>query len=330
MKNSSLPLLYSMLILCFSCTEKSAKESSWEGKVEREQLSLVTKVPGRVAEIRVQEGQQVQAGDTLLLLEIPEVSAKEDQARGAIESASAQYNMAKKGATEGQLKQLNAKVSALKEQLDFAEKSVNRLNNLLQDSLVAQQKYDEVYAKYQGAKSQYIAAVAELEEVRNGARVEQQEMALGQKERALGALTEVQVAGKERFIIAPQAMTVERINLKIGELALAGYTIISGTIDESIYFRFTLPEDKLKDFQQGSTVKLIIPSKNKLALQGTITSISALTSYASITTAYPDFDQQQALFELKIKPLAGVSTVNLLTKSTVLLKNEANSSSTTK
>src|SRR5690606_12234727 len=234
------------LFLFQSCSNRTANPKSFEGKIERDQLSVTTKIPGKVHRIMVEEGQFVQKGDTLLILELPEVDAKSLQAQGALEAAQAQYEMALKGATDGQLVQLNAKVDGLKEQYDFAQKSLDRMRNLLADSLVSQQKYDEVYAKYQGAKNQYLAAQAEIADVEHGARIEQQQMALGQRERALGAVSEVNVAAQERYIIAPQDMTIETINLKVGELAMAGYSLASGYITDGTYFRVTIPESKVK------------------------------------------------------------------------------------
>jgi HlyD family secretion protein len=96
---------------------------------------------------------------------------------------------------------------------------------MLKDSLVPQQTYDEIFAKYQGAQAQYIAVQAELDEAKKGARIEQQTMARGQKERAIGALQEAETADQERYIVAPQDMSIETITLNLGELALAGYTI---------------------------------------------------------------------------------------------------------
>lgn len=92
-----------------------------EGKVEREQITVVTKVPGKIEKILVSEGSMVHAGDTLAILSIPEVDAKAEQAQGALQSADAQYNMSVKGATSGQLVQLEAKVAGLKEQYEFAK-----------------------------------------------------------------------------------------------------------------------------------------------------------------------------------------------------------------
>lgn len=316
-------ILYSIaaILVLQSCTnENKTQERKLEGKIDRDQIAVTTKIPGKIQQILVEVGQQVQKGDTLVILELPEVAAKSIQAQGALNAAQAQYDMAVKGATDGQMKQLHAKVAGLKEQYDFAQKSLNRMNNLLRDSLIAQQKYDEVYAKYQGAKNQYLAAQAELADVQHGARIEQQRMAMGQKERALGAVDEVNVAAKERYIIAPQDMSVENINLQVGELALAGYSVVSGYINDGSFFRVTIPEDKVKDFAKGSTKTLVIPYLENKEVQATIETIKPLSSYANIATAYPDFEEQQTLFEVRMKPVNKAEAKELLTKATFIVK----------
>ncbi|TJZ61074.1 biotin/lipoyl-binding protein [Sphingobacterium olei] len=307
------------LLLIVACQSQSKRVDQVDGKVEREQITVVTKVPGKIEKILVQEGDIVQAGDTLAILDIPEVDAKEEQALGALESAEAQYNMAVKGATAGQLVQLQAKVDGLKEQYDFAQKSIDRLNNLLKDSLISQQKYDETYAKYQGAKNQYLAAQAEIAEVKSGTRYEQQVMALGQKDRAKGAVSEVRVAAREKFVVAPQQMTIETINLKIGELALAGYPIFNGYLNESTYFRFTIPENKIGKVKKGATIAIQVPYLDNKIIQGKVVSLKTLSSYANIATAYPDYDQQQTLFEIKVLPVDPQVGQDLLTRTTVKL-----------
>ena len=305
----------------FACTSKK-NPNVLDGKIERDQLSVVSKLGGKIESIYVDEGSFVHAGDTLMVLEIPEVEAKIQQARGALSSAEAQYKMAQIGATKGQLIQLNAKVTGLKEQLDYAEKSMQRLQSMLVDSLIPQQQFDEVFAKYQGAKSQYTAALAELEEAKAGARKEQQLMALGQQERAQGALNEVEIAQKERVIRAPQDMSIETITLKVGEMALPGYSLVNGFSTESTYFRFTIAENNLSKVKQGQEVYVLIPYENK-TIKGKIVWIKVLSAYANITSAYPDFEQGQSLFEIKVVPTNPEETKNLIVKSTAQLVLES-------
>ena len=148
-------------ILTLAACNDTKVQKGFEGKTKKDVISFSPKVTGRILEIFVEEGQTVKAGDTLAKLDVPEVSAKIAQAKGATAAAQAQAQMAKNGATADQLRQLKAKQKGLREQYDFANKSYNRARNMFRDSLMSPQSYDEVFAKYQGAKAQLDAVNAE-------------------------------------------------------------------------------------------------------------------------------------------------------------------------
>lgn len=315
MKRAITILFLATIVL--SCSKPKNNELL-QGKVENEQIAVVSKIPGKIIKILVKEGDLVQKGDTLAILDIPEVDAKKSQAEGAVISAKAQYSMALKGATDNQIKQLEAKKMGLKEQYEFAHKSINRLSNMLKDSLVSQQTFDETFAKYQGAQAQYNAVLAEIDEARKGARIEQQTMALGQQDRAYGALQEVESANKERYVIAPQDMSIETITLNLGELALPGYTLFNGYISNSTYFRFTVQESQLSGFKKGQEISVGIPNSDK-KIKGKITIIKQLGAYGNIATAYPDYELQESLFEVRITPIDINESKDLITKTTVTL-----------
>ncbi|KQB99067.1 HlyD family secretion protein [Pedobacter sp. Hv1] len=310
------------LFALVSCKRKDTVNGLIQGKVERDEIAVVGKIAGRIKQVKVKEGDFVKQGDTLAILDIPEVDAKKAQAQGAVKSADAQYDMSVRGATVNQLKQLDAKRNALKEQYGFAKKSLSRIQAMVSDSLVPQQQYDEVYAKYQGALAQYTAVEAEIADVKNGVRIEQQTMALGQKDRALGALQEVQTAEKERFIIAPQDMRIETITLKVGELALPGYTLFTGSLKGSVYFRFTVPETSLMAYKKGEEITVSIPYKNNQQLTGVIRNVKQIGAYANIATAYPDYNMQDALYEVSVSPKNSADADDLQTKSTVTINKK--------
>lgn len=308
-----------VLLSLTACKKEAKMDQLIQGKVEREEIAVVGKIAGRIDQILVQEGDFVQKGDTLAILNIPEVDAKKAQAQGAVKSAEAQYDMSVNGATRNQLQQLNAKRAGLMEQYNYAKKSLDRLSVMVKDSLIPQQQYDEVYAKYQGAHAQLVAVEAEIADVKNGVRIEQQIMAQGQQDRALGALEEVRVAEKERYILAPQDMQVDLITLKLGELAMPGYTLFKGTLKETTFFRFTVPETELKNYPKGGQIDIHIPYLNK-DIKGEIKNIKPIGAYANIATAYPDYDAQDPLYELTVRPVNQSEADEILSKTTVTLK----------
>lgn len=318
MKSTSKILSVLTLLTLVNCSQKPT-ERAIEGKTRKELVTFSPKVTGRILEIYVEEGQTVKAGDTLAKLDVPEVSAKIAQAKGATSAARAQAQMARNGATADQLRQLRAKQKGLQEQYQYAQKAYNRARNMYRDSLLSPQNYDEAFAKYQGAKAQLDAANAELHDVQIGTRYEKIEMAEGQANQAMGALQEANVAYSERYVIATNDMEIETVSLNKGELATAGFALFSGYIPDTTYFRFTVPESKISAYQKGKTVKMVV-KYNQKEITGRIVSIKQLAKYADITTAFPDYNPEDAVYEIKVIPDNRAQLGNILVNSNVVLK----------
>ncbi len=319
MKNYIVKSLFLVTLLSLGACKNETPQQLTEGKTKKEVVSFAPKVTGRILKIYVEEGQTVKAGDTLAMLDVPEVSAKIAQAKGATAAATAQAQLAKNGATADQLRQLKAKQKGLAEQYEYAQKSFKRAQNMYKDSLLSPQNYDEAFAKLQGAKAQYDAVNAELHDVEIGTRLEKIEMAIGQENQARGVLQEANVAYSERYIIATNDMEIETISLNVGELATAGYALFNGYIPNSTYFRFTIPESKISKYQKGMTVNMKSTYGNQ-EFSGKIVSIKQLTKYADITTAFPDYQPEDAVYEIKVIPTDRAKVNNLLVNSSVTLK----------
>jgi HlyD family secretion protein len=316
MKALNLILVLSAILA--SCSDKSV-ENKVVGKVKRPVLTVASKYPGRVLQHYINEGQQVHKGDTLLLLDVPEIEAKLEQAKGAVEAARAQYEMALTGATSGELAQVAAKLEAVTEQYNFAEKSYRRIEAMHADSLVSEQKYDEVLMKYQGARAQLEGVRAKYDEVKKGVRNEKIRMALGTYERARGALQEAMVAYDERYLVAPQDMSIETIALKNGELALPGYGLVTGYQLSSTFFRFTVPENRIGEYRLGDSFTVNSPFTES-SYPCELIAIRQLTRYAEITSAFPEYELGEAVFELKMAPKDQEKAMDLYANLTVFLE----------
>lgn len=312
-------IVLSLLSLAVLNSCSNEKITSERGKVKFETISISSKLGGRISEIYVTEGQEVKKGDTLAYIDIPEVAAKMMQAEGAITSAQGQLNMANNGATSEQLSQIEQQLNSGKAQLEFAQESYNRLNNMFKDSLISQQQFDEVKMKLSMAQAQVEALEAKRAEVRKGARAEQIEQAKGQLDRALGAKEEVTSAASEKYLIAPADMSIETISLKEGELLTPGYSLFNGYRKNSVYFRFTIPESKIYDYKIDQNLILENPY-TKEEIQAKIIAINQLAQYADITTTAPLYGLDESIFELKVVPTENVEDMTFYLNATILIK----------
>ena len=308
-----------IIMIAFSSCGNDESITSYRGKVKFETISVSSKLARRVNKIYIEEGQMVKKGDTLALMDIPEVNAKMMQAEGAITSAKGQLNMAFKGATVEQLNQINGQIDAGNAQLEFAQESYKRLQAMYLDSLVSQQQFDEVKMKRNMAKAQVAALEAKRNEISKSARTEQIDQAKGQLNRAIGAKEEVIIASNEKYLIAPADMSVETISLKEGELLTPGYTLFNGYKKSSLYFRFTVPESKVYDFEVGKPLTLINPY-TKEEVNAKIVAIKQLAQYADITSTAPLFELSESIYELKVVPTSDISKQKFYTNATILIK----------
>ena len=140
-----------------------------QGQAEVTEYRVSSKVPGRILEFRVKEGQSVQAGDTLAILEAPDVQAKLEQARAAESAAQAQNEKALKGARREQIQAAYEMWQKALAGLEIAEKSYTRVKNLHDQGVMSTQKLDEVTAQRNAARATEKAAKAQYDMAKNGA-----------------------------------------------------------------------------------------------------------------------------------------------------------------
>ncbi|WP_445737921.1 HlyD family secretion protein [Mariniflexile sp.] len=309
----------SIAIIVLNSCGNTDSITPYRGKVKFETISISSKLAGRISKIYVEEGQDVKKGDTLALIDIPEINAKMTQANGAIRAAQGQLDMAYNGATKDQLNQINGQLNSGKAQLEFAKESFNRMQAMYQDSLITQQQFDEVKMKLDIAKAQVNALEAKRNEAINSARIEQIDQAKGQLDRAIGAKDEVVSASNEKYVIAPTNMSVETISLKEGELLSPGFTLFNGYEKSRMYFRFTVPESKVYDFEVGKPLTLINPY-TKEEINAKIVAIKQLAQYAEITSTAPLYELSESIYELKVVPTSNSTNHSYYANATILIK----------
>ena len=162
-----------------------------QGQVEVSEYRVSSKVPGRILEIRVKEGDYVKVGDTLAILDAPEVRAKMEQAQSAQSAAAALELKAQNGARKEQIQGAFSVLQQAKAGFEIAEKSYNRVQRLFDEGVMSAQKRDEAYANYKAMEAQMKAAQSQYDMAVNGARQEDKMAAAAQVGRARGAVNEV-------------------------------------------------------------------------------------------------------------------------------------------
>ena len=238
-------------------------DESIQGEMEASEYRVSSKVPGRILHLDVEEGDHVRAGDTLAVLEAPDVLAKLSQAEAAGQAAQALKDKADRGTRAEQLQGAYEMWQKAKAGLDIAEKSYQRVNRLFEDGVMSAQKRDEAYANYQAMAATERAAKSQYEMARNGAQREDKEAAAAQLARAEGAIAEVNSYVKETILLAQMDGEVSEIFPKVGELVGTGAPIMNVTMLDDRWATFNVREDLLKGLSVGTEFTAYVPAFDK-------------------------------------------------------------------
>jgi len=273
-----------------------------QGQVEVSEYRVSSKVPGRILEIRVKEGDYVKVGDTLAILDAPEVRAKMEQARSAENAASALELKAQNGARQEQIQGAYQLWQQAQAGLEIAEKSYQRIQRLFDEGVMSAQKRDEVYANYKAMEAQCKAAESQYLMAKNGARREDKLAAAAQVGRAKGAVQEVNSYIHETVQVAQMEGEVSDIYPKVGELVGTGSPIMTISLMNDMWGSFNVREDELKGMEVGKTVTAFVPAFNK-DIQLKIYYMKDQGSYAvwKATKANGQYDLKT--FEVKARPV---------------------------
>ena len=279
-----------------------SKEEVIQGQVEVNEYRVSSKVPGRILEIRVKEGDYVKAGDTLVIIDAPDVMAKQAQAESAESAASAMDEMARNGARQEQIRAAFEVLQQTKAGLEIAEKSYNRVQRLFDEGVMSEQKRDEAFANYKAMEAQMKAAQSQYDMARNGARREEKMAAAAQVQRAKGAVAEVNSYVHEMVQVATQDGEVSEIFPEVGELVGTGSPIMTISLMKDVWASFNVREDQLGSMAVGQTIHAFVPAFNK-DMDFKVYYMKDQGSYATWKATKANGQYDLKTFEVKAKPV---------------------------
>ena len=273
-----------------------------QGQAEASEYRVSGKVPGRIEEPYVREGDYVHKGDTVVFIDSPEVRAKLAQATALRAAAVAQRTKAVNGAQKEQIEGAYELWQTALVQEDVMRKSLARMQRLFDEKVVSAQKYDEVKAKYDAAVAQSKAARSQYDLALAGARDEDKAAAAAVVSQAEGALQEVQGYLDELYLVAPCDGIVSAVYPKVGELVGTGAPIMSITDVDDVWFTFNVREDRLDGMRRGDEMTLEIPALNNLTVTAKVTYMAVRESFATwrATKETGSFDAKT--FEVRAVP----------------------------
>lgn len=277
-----------------------------QGEAEATEVRISGKVPGRIEVFMFNEGDQVRQGDTVAVMDSPEVMAKFSQAEAAQAAAQALNEKADKGTRSEQIVMAFQTWQKAKAAADVAKKTYDRVLKLYDNEVVPAQKKDEAEANYKAMTATEQAARAQYEMAKNGAQKEDKQAAEAQLDRAKGAVAEVQAYIKETYLVSPITGEVSERYPKVGELVGTGSPVMDVLDLSDMWVVFNVREDQLKDFRVGETFTAFVPALDNKEIELQVTYLKDMGSYAAWRATKTTGQYDMKTFRVKAKPLEKV------------------------
>ena len=292
-----------------------------QGEAEATEYRVSGKVPGRIEAFRAGEGASVRKGDTLVVIDSPEIRSKIAEANAARAAAVAQRNKAYNGAQQEQITGAYEMWQKALVGEEVMRKSYERMQQLHAEKVVSDQKFDEVKAQYDAAAATARAAKSQYDMAVKGARQEDKDAAVALVERANAAVELVNSYRDEIVLTSPADGVIAACYPKVGELVGQGSPIMTIQDLDDMWLTFNIREDRLEGMQSGDKLKLTVPALKNREITATVYYLAVRESYATwrATKEIGEFDTRT--FEVRARPDSRVEGLRP-GMSVILLRNE--------
>ncbi len=234
-----------------------------QGEVEVGDYRVSCKLPARIEEIRVKEGDYVHVGDTLAILQIPEANAQQKVAEATEGATQAISNLTDEGARKEQIQSAYDLMQQAMAAEDIARKTYTRMQNLYNEGVMSAQKRDEALAAFKAAEAQVKVTQSQYQLAKSGARKQEKIAAAKNTQAAKSAVDVVKSILRETVQISPVEGEVSDVYPKVGELVGMGSPIMNINIMSDMWGTFNVREDQLKGLKVGDEFTAFSPAFNK-------------------------------------------------------------------
>jgi membrane fusion protein YbhG len=233
---------------------------SLSGNVDVHQVELAFRVTGRIAELKVQEGDKVSTGQTLAQLDGVPFETDVAAARADVAQAQAQLAKLQHGYRVEEIAQARATVAQRAADLANARVTLKRQQELVAAGLVTHQQIDDAEARVDQSAAQLAGAREALDLELHGSRIEDIDSQKATLDSAQARLDKSQTARSDATLLAPSPGIISVRAREVGAMVQAGQTVYTLTLNDPVWIRAYVPQPHLGRIKPGMTVSVSIDS----------------------------------------------------------------------
>jgi HlyD family secretion protein len=263
-----------------------------QGEVDATRFDIAARVDGRVAEIPVSEGQNVDAGAVLVRIDNPETIAKNQQALAAKVVAEAQLANINVGTRPEVIAARKAELERAEASVVLGQQTFDRVSQLAQHGNAPIARLDQATDSLRESQRAADQAKSAYDQAVNGYTKEEHEIAEANVGKAIADIKAVQSIIDQMVVYAPVASQVYQRNVEPGEYVSPGVPLVTLIDLSDLWIHFDLREDVAKTLKVGDRFGVRIPALSDRRILAEVKLIATKGEYASwrATRATGDFD----------------------------------------
>jgi HlyD family secretion protein len=270
------------------------------GTVEATEADLGFQSPGRIDSITVREGEAVEAGARLAVLDRKELEARRRSALAQVASARARLAELESGFRSEEVAQGRAAERAAAQRLANARLELERTRRLFEGGAVSRAALDQAQTASEVADAERERAREQLELLQRGARTEQvtaQRAILAQAE---AAVLQLDAALDGAVIQAPFAGVITVRHREPGETVPAGAPVLTLMNPADRWIRIYLPGDQVGLLAIGQATTISADAYPDRSYPGEITFIASEAEFTprNVQTAE---DRVKLVYRVKVR-----------------------------
>ena len=273
-----------------------------QGEMDATQLDIAARVDGRVAEILVNEGQDVAAGAVLVRIDNPETIAKNEQALAAKIVAESQLANINAGTRAEVIAARKAALEQAEAGMIEAKKTYDRKSQLVEHGNAPQAQLDQATDSLHQAERAVDQAKSAHEQAVNGYTREEREIAMANVGKAVADVSAVQSIVDQMVIYAPVASQVYERNVEPGEYVSPGVPLVTLVDLNDVWIHFDLREDLAKELKVGDRFGVRVPALSDRRVLVEVKLIATKGEYASWRTTRAG-DVELRTFSIRAYPV---------------------------
>jgi HlyD family secretion protein len=258
-----------------SCRNQDKRETIIaSGTVEAVEVSVAAKTSGQIEKIFVEEGAQVQEGDTLAIVDSASLAIQLRQAEAAVDLARSQLDLLLKGARVEDIRQVEEAAKQAEATLNQASEDLERIQNLYAKESATLKMKQDAETRFQVVQAQHAAAQQALQKVRKLSRPEEVKAAQARLAQAEAGRDLLKKTIDDATIISPTAGIVTHKAREPGEFVGPGITLLTIADLENVRLNIYVTEVDLGRVRLGQQSDVRIDSHPDRVFNGTVIFIS--------------------------------------------------------